>query len=59
MEDLIKMLKDYESLVDFNSRNKDQLLKNYASVIDEQRKEIEALKESVEYYADMMLHYME
>jgi DNA repair exonuclease SbcCD ATPase subunit len=28
-------------------------------IIDEQREEIAKLKESVEYYSDMMLHYME
>ena len=28
-------------------------------IIDEQREEIARLKESVEYYADMMYHYME
>ena len=39
--------------------NRNDLLKDYARIIDEQRKEIEALKESVAYYSDMMYHCME
>jgi len=32
---------------------RDQLLKDYARIIDEQRKEIEQLKESVDYYSSL------
>jgi len=33
--------------------NRNDLLKDYARIIDEQRKEIEELKESVDYYSSL------
>jgi len=38
--------------------NRNDLLKDYARIIDEQRKEIEELKESVDYYSSLADHLL-
>jgi len=42
-----------DALAERRKMTRDQLLKDYARIIDEQRKEIEQLKESVDYYSSL------